>query len=234
MSKLLKTVPLSLRARQMARQDEGVAAIEFAFIAPLAMALFIGAIEVSQAVLMDRRVNTVAGSIGDLVARFNFDQLSGQTESQAQAATASAINDMMKISSWLMKPYATTGLTINVKFVKTAAATVTKTAVLYDCTFDAGSNGFSCNSTCASASIPNGLVTANDAIVIADVKYDYRPLVLDYFMSADRRNEINPKNFGQNGPAYARGNVYQMKEKVYFKPRTNNAGTPNLCPALNT
>ncbi|MFM2422979.1 MAG: hypothetical protein RL291_1509 [Pseudomonadota bacterium] len=234
MTHATKKLSVLSSAQQMLRREDGIAAVEFALIAPLGLALFIGSIEIAQAVLADRRVNSVAGSIGDLVARYNFDQVSGQTEAQARAATAQAISDMMKISSWLMLPYSSNGLTINVKFVKTGATNASRTAVLYDCNFSAGSGAFSCSSPCSAESVPTGLVTANDAIVIADVKYDYKPLVIDYFFSGDRSNEINAKNFGTSGPGYARGNIYQFKEKVYFKPRTNNAGTPNLCPNLNT
>jgi Flp pilus assembly pilin Flp len=49
----------------------GAAAIEFAFIVPLMVVMFIGTVELSQAITVDRRVNQVASSTGDLVARTN-------------------------------------------------------------------------------------------------------------------------------------------------------------------
>ena len=51
------------------RDSRGVAAIEFAMIVPIMSAMFIGAVEVSQAITVDRRVTQVASSTADLVAR---------------------------------------------------------------------------------------------------------------------------------------------------------------------
>src|SRR5207244_1629235 len=48
---------------------EGVAAVEFALIVPIMAIMFIGAVELSQAITVDRRVTQVASSTADLVAR---------------------------------------------------------------------------------------------------------------------------------------------------------------------
>ena len=53
--------------------------------------------------------------------------------------------------------------------------------------------------------LPPNLVTTNDSVVVADVTYDYKPLVFDYFMK-------------KSGAASATG-TYTLTEKVYLKPR---------------
>lgn len=48
---------------------EGVAAVEFALIAPLLVTLMLGAIEVTQSIWADSKVEQATSTIGDLVAR---------------------------------------------------------------------------------------------------------------------------------------------------------------------
>ncbi len=57
------------RAAQLARQDSGLAAVEFALILPILVALWFGGVELTQGLSVDRRLNNLASSIGDLVAR---------------------------------------------------------------------------------------------------------------------------------------------------------------------
>jgi Flp pilus assembly protein TadG len=55
--------------RWLARQDGGMAAVEFALILPILVVLWIGGVEMTQALSVDRRLNNLASAIGDLSAR---------------------------------------------------------------------------------------------------------------------------------------------------------------------
>lgn len=206
MSASVKKPSLMTRARQMMRREDGVAAVEFALIAPVGIACFIGTIEITQAVLVDRRVNTVAGAVGDLVAR------------KTTCVTESEVNDIMKIASWLMLPYTSTGLQINLKSIATPATNATDQRVKWQCS-QASGGSFTCSQPNSTTTVPTGLIGVNDGVVEASVEYAYRPLIIDYFMSGNRQNEINAKSMGTGQPGYARGKSYTFKEKVYFKPR---------------
>ena len=46
-----------------------MAAVEFSLILPIMVVLWIGGVEVTSALSVDRRLNNLASSIGDLVAR---------------------------------------------------------------------------------------------------------------------------------------------------------------------
>ncbi|MBZ8133771.1 TadE/TadG family type IV pilus assembly protein [Afifella sp. IM 167] len=61
----------SLRAllHRYRAQETGVAAIEFALIAPILIALWLGTVELSQGLSVDRRLDQITASVGDLVAR---------------------------------------------------------------------------------------------------------------------------------------------------------------------
>ena len=60
---------LRRHASRIICDSSGVAAVEFAFIAQILILLWLGGLEVTQALSADRRVSALAGSIGDLVSR---------------------------------------------------------------------------------------------------------------------------------------------------------------------
>lgn len=193
---LRQRVRLAIAARDFRARTEGVAAIEFALIVPILASLFIGAVEMSQAVTANRRVTQVASSTGDLVARVDTN------------IKDTDVLDIMKIGSYLLSPLATTTLKVDIRVVGSSPTDATNTKLIWICSYDA-SNAGSVNCTCPSTkpgyAIPTGLVSTNDYVVISDVNYGYKPTLFDYYMK---------KSYGGSG------GVYAMKETVYLKPRS--------------
>lgn len=94
---------------KFARQTRAVAAVEFAIVLPLMLVLYIGAVEVSTLITADRRVTTIAGTVGDLVSRRN-----------ASIDTA-LLDDYFAAAEAIVAPFTTTGLTQVVTCVRVAA-----------------------------------------------------------------------------------------------------------------
>ena len=84
--------------RRFLKRSEAVAAVEFALILPLLLTLYIGSVELSSAITVDKRVATVSGSLGDLVARADG------------SISTSTVNDYFLAASATMAPYASTGV----------------------------------------------------------------------------------------------------------------------------
>lgn len=80
------------------RDRRGVAVVEFALVVPVMLILYVGAMEASMLITMDRKVQSVAGAVGDLVARTDGYVSSDQMRDYFQAA------------SGIMTPYPTTDL----------------------------------------------------------------------------------------------------------------------------
>lgn len=80
------------------RARDGVAAVEFALIMPIMLVVYLGTMEGSALITMDRRVQTVSNAVGDLVAR-GKDKVS-----------TSEIDDYFTASKIILAPYPTTGL----------------------------------------------------------------------------------------------------------------------------
>ena len=65
------------------RDKKGIAAVEFALIVPILLLLFIGTLEISLAVAVDRKVSRISSSVADLVAQdsdYTLDSLDKLTD----------------------------------------------------------------------------------------------------------------------------------------------------------
>jgi Flp pilus assembly protein TadG len=65
---VLATLPL---VRRFARDQKGLALIEFAFVLPLMLLLYVGSVAVTMGVTTDRKVTLVTRTLGDIVAQDN-------------------------------------------------------------------------------------------------------------------------------------------------------------------
>jgi Flp pilus assembly protein TadG len=89
---------LMIRLRQFRRGEDGVAAVEFALILVPMLLLYIGAMEASTLISMDRRVQSVSGAVGDLVARSDT------------TITAAMLTDYFRASGGIITPFPLAGL----------------------------------------------------------------------------------------------------------------------------
>ncbi|MHA6689893.1 TadE/TadG family type IV pilus assembly protein [Devosia sp. A449] len=74
--------------RRLPKAQEGVAAVEFALILPIMLMIYIGSVEASALISMDRRVQSVTGTLGDLVARTDTSLSRDQLDDYFRAASA--------------------------------------------------------------------------------------------------------------------------------------------------
>jgi Flp pilus assembly protein TadG len=87
------------RLRDLKAYDSGMAAVEFALIAPIMMALFFGLVEVCNALDAHQKVTSVASTAADLTA-------------QATSVDAADLNDIFAASSAIMSPFSTNDISI--------------------------------------------------------------------------------------------------------------------------
>ena len=96
--RMMKKLPLVGR---FIDEQRGVAAVEFALVAPMMVTVYLGSVDITQAVMVDRKVSVMASSIGDLVA-------------QSEEITTPEINNIFDIAYALMSPYDTASIKIRV------------------------------------------------------------------------------------------------------------------------
>jgi len=91
--------------QRLAGAREGAAAVEFALILPVMLLLYLGTLEASALISMDRRVQTVTGTVGDLVARVD------------KAIPAGRLLDYFRAAENIVAPYSTDTLVQTVSLV---------------------------------------------------------------------------------------------------------------------
>jgi Flp pilus assembly protein TadG len=140
------------------RDRRGVAAIEFALLAPVMIVFYCGMAELTQAMMAQRRVSNTASSIGDLVA-------------QAAQLSDARKTDIFTIGATIMAPFPTTTL-------RMCLASVTSDSTGKD-TVDWSENSNS-HTDCpakgavlSSTVVPVGVLPASQSVIIAKTSYAY-------------------------------------------------------------
>jgi Flp pilus assembly protein TadG len=149
-------VPAPLR--RFARDQRGVSAVEFAILLPLMLTMYLGGVEVSQAVSADRKTTLVAHTIGDLVA-------------QASNVTTADVTNVLNAGAAVAYPFSSSNLTETVTAVCINAAG-TQATVLWSRTL----NGTARTGTVTS-SIPSSLMVASTSLIWGEATYAYRPTI---------------------------------------------------------
>jgi Flp pilus assembly protein TadG len=144
--------------RRLHRDQRGVSAVEFAFIAPVLILFYFGLAEATQVMMAERKVVHTASAIGDIVA-----QMSDTTPTQ--------LDDFMSAGPTLMTPYpATTQLKICVASITADNTGAMKVA------WSRTRNAAPCPSkgdTVAANAVPANLIGANQSAIMAKAIYVY-------------------------------------------------------------
>lgn len=141
--------------RRFRKDNEGVAALEFAIIAPILVLLFLGTIEISLAVAVDRKVSRVSSAVADLITQ------------QPDEFDTDTLDSIFEISSQIMYPY-DDGVEIVVSGLKidNGVARVE---------WSRGYGGGSKRSVGSTYAVPSSIKVDGTFLVAATVKTDHSP-----------------------------------------------------------
>jgi Flp pilus assembly protein TadG len=131
----------------------GVAAVEFAFIAPILILMYFGIAEFTQAMIVKRRVSHVASTIGDLTAR-------------ATAVTTSDTTDIFTVARTIITPLSTSPLKMRITSI-TANSAGTAHVDWSD------ASNWTTLTVGSTVTVPSGVLSANQSVVRADVQYNF-------------------------------------------------------------
>jgi Flp pilus assembly protein TadG len=171
--------------RRFSLSERGVAAVEFALILPIMLAVYIGSMEGSTLIIVDRKVQSVAAAVGDLVAR------SDKTLSTDQ------LRDYLRAASGIMMPYPSQNVRQTVTAVTVASNGTT--TVSWQAKFQNG-----VYTRVATTSLPRSFrlptemaaISAGQTVIAAEASYDYTPIfgiVINQSVSLYRSNFYLPR-----------------------------------------
>ena len=149
--------------RRFSRDRRGLAAVEFALIVPLMITMYFGALEITDALTVDRRVTLATQTVADLVA-------------QSAVITDGDMTDIFAATAAVMAPYDAANLQMRVTSVVADSDNNTKVA---------WSDGYnmSARSKNEPITLPAGLTEGGDSVIYAEVKFTYSSMLGEYFTS---------------------------------------------------
>ena len=152
------TLRLTKLLRSFKRDRDGASAIEFAILAPLLIALYLGCVEITDGIAADRKVTLVAGALSNLT-------------SQSQTITADGMTNILNASAAVIKPYSVGNLAATITCLKIGADGVAKVK------WSATLNG-TARTDGATVTLPSAdLAVPNSYLVWSEVNYNYTPVV---------------------------------------------------------
>jgi Flp pilus assembly protein TadG len=141
------------------RDRRGVSAVEFALLAPLMIALYLGCVEISDGVSADRKVSLVAGAVANLSA-------------QVTTISTTDMDNILDASSAIIQPYSSGNLSVVVSCLNIDGSNNVKVK------WSATRNGTarSAGSSYTFESVSSALNVANTQLILAEVTYNYTPI----------------------------------------------------------
>jgi Flp pilus assembly protein TadG len=182
-------------------EKNGAAAVEFAFIAPLLITMYLGTMEISQGIEINKKVGRSASLIGDIVA-------------QDDNLTMDDLRGIMKIGAAVLQPYERDAPTIKITGIRIDADADATVAWSQQGVGEVYSSGDLAGSD---ITVPVNLKIENTFLIKVEASLEYLPIT----------SWTIQKN--KSGPDGAYASV-PMKEVYYLRPRVENEVVCTDCP----
>lgn len=192
---------LGRTARRLATDRRGVAAIEFAFIAPVLLSLYFVTMEVSQGIEVNKKVGRVGSMVADLIT-------------QQQTISQSELDAILQIGGSILQPYNRSQPTIVVTAIQITDEESPKVVVAWSRKLvnGAAAAGAAKGST---TTVPDALKLRNTFLIRVESDLAYKPVIT---WTADQKQTL--------GLAAAFDGI-AMSEEYFLRPRISTTIT---CP----
>lgn len=148
---------ITRRLCEFARDKRGVSAVEFAMLLPLMLTLYLGGVEVSQGISIDRKVTLTARTVADLVA-------------QVSSIDTAGVNAALGAATAVMAPYPDSNAKVTVSVVDIDANGNAKIK------WSSTKNG-TARAVGSSVTIPSALNVPSSSLVWGEASYEYQPSI---------------------------------------------------------
>lgn len=140
---------------RIVRESDGAALIEFAYLTPVLLLMFLGVYEFSDAIACSRKVTITARAVADLTSQYSI-------------VTKNDVQTIISASSQIMAPYAAGNATVRVTEITTNAKG--KGTIVWS----ESNNGS--DRAAGKFTLPTQLKQANATYILGEVIYSYKPL----------------------------------------------------------
>ena len=161
--------------RRWCRDKSGIAAVEFAFVVPVLLVSYLGAIEIGQAIEVNKKVGRSASMVADLLT-------------QESDVDVSQIRAIMDIGTLILEPYTRFDLAIEVTAIEVTDETTPKTKVVWSQKLDDGSYSVP-YAKGSITTLPASLTTKGTFIIRVTSELQYQPIIT--WVLADRGGKLD-------------------------------------------
>jgi Flp pilus assembly protein TadG len=148
---------LSHQLARLRRDQAGVSAVEFAMLLPLMLTLYLGAVEISQGVAIDRKVTLTSRTVADLA-------------SQVATLDSPGMSNVINASSQVIMPYDSSRLKVTLSEVTIDANS--NATITWSCSFQGTPRSIG-----STVTLPAALAVANTSLVWGEASYNYKPVI---------------------------------------------------------
>lgn len=145
------------RLIEFAKDKRGMSAVEFAMLLPLMLTLYLGGVEVSQGISIDRKVTLTARTVADLVA-------------QVSSIDTAGVNAALGAATAVMAPYPDSSVKVTVSVVEIDANGNAKIK------WSSSKNG-TARAIGSSVTLPSALNVPSTSLVWGETTYTYQPSI---------------------------------------------------------
>jgi Flp pilus assembly protein TadG len=140
--------------KRLRKDERGVAAVEFALMAPVMILLYCGLAELTMGMMAERRASHAAAVVADLV-------------SQSNQMNATQMTDIFQVADAIMKPFPAETLKMRVTSVWADDNAVPKVQ------WSRGDGLTPLSANITATAVPANLMVAHDSVIMAEVSYAY-------------------------------------------------------------
>ena len=148
---------LPRRVSDFVKDKRGVSAVEFAMVLPLMLTLYLGGVEVSQGISIDRKVTLTARTVADLVA-------------QVSSIDTAGINAALGAATAIMAPYPDKDVKVTVSVVDIDSNGNAKIK------WSSSKNG-TARAVGSNVTLPGALNMPSTSLVWGEAVYKYQPSI---------------------------------------------------------
>ena len=192
------------RIRALWSNRKGVAAVEFAFMAPMLLSVYLMTMEISQGIDTNKKVGRIASMVADLIT-------------QQQEITTGELTAIMRIGAAVIQPYSRSAPVIEITAITITDEDVPKAKVAWSRKLVAGVASAGTAKDTVLTSVPAALMIRDSFLIKVRTELDYRPLLT---WSASQKESL--------GLSSAFDNI-SMGEEYLLRPRMSASITCATC-----
>jgi Flp pilus assembly protein TadG len=151
------SIALSQRLASFKQDERGVSAVEFAMLLPLMVTLYLGSVEISQGVGIDRKVTLTTRTVADLA-------------SQVSSINNADMTNMLNATAAVIAPYDQSKLKVTVSAVSVDSNGNAK--IVWSDTLNGTKHAVN-----APVTLPAALNVPNTTLIWSEVSYSYQPTI---------------------------------------------------------